>query len=78
MENEDLNVRLRRSEEVLLRVKEELARYRSSFGKDPCIDFDEEEQLRMKLQVCNLLVCCKSNKLSEWLPVNLLKQKWVS
>ncbi|XP_009420712.2 kinesin-like protein KIN-12F [Musa acuminata AAA Group] len=50
MENEDLNVRLRRSEEVLLRVKEELARYRSSFGKDPCIDFDEEEQLRMKLQ----------------------------
>ncbi|KAJ8478415.1 hypothetical protein OPV22_022142 [Ensete ventricosum] len=50
IENEDLNARLRRSEEVLLRVKEELARYRLSFGKDPCIDFDEEEQLRMKLQ----------------------------
>ncbi|CAL9098669.1 unnamed protein product [Musa textilis] len=50
IENEDLNVRLRRSEEVLLRVKEELARYRLSFGKDPCIDFDKEEQLRMKLQ----------------------------
>ncbi|URE45942.1 KISc [Musa troglodytarum] len=54
IENEDLNVRLRRSEEVLLRVKEELARYRLSFGKDPCIDFDKEEQLRMKLQVAGL------------------------
>lgn len=55
IENEDMNLRLQRSEQILSRVKEELARYRSSSGKGPYIDFDEEEQLRKELEVCKLL-----------------------
>lgn len=55
IENEDMNLRLQRSEQILSRVKEELARYRSSSKKGPYIDFDEEEQLRKELEVCKLL-----------------------
>lgn len=55
IENEDMNLRLQRSEQILSRVKEELARHRSSSGKGPYIDFDEEEQLRKELEVCKLL-----------------------
>ncbi|XP_042378501.1 kinesin-like protein KIN-12E isoform X1 [Zingiber officinale] len=50
IENEDMTLRLKRSEQILSRVKEELARYRSSSGKGPYIDFDEEEQLRKELE----------------------------
>ncbi|WOL05131.1 kinesin-like protein KIN-12F [Canna indica] len=50
IENEDLSVRLKRSEEILSRVKEELAHYRESVGNGPYIDFDKEEQLRKKLE----------------------------
>ncbi|XP_068655925.1 kinesin-like protein KIN-12D isoform X2 [Aristolochia californica] len=49
-QNDDLSGKLRRSESTLSRVKEELARYRSSSGKDPYIDIDEEQRLRNQLE----------------------------
>ncbi|GER50419.1 kinesin motor family protein [Striga asiatica] len=49
-QNEDLSVKLRKTEAVLSRVKEELAQYRKANGKNPYINFDEEEQLDKKLK----------------------------
>ncbi|KAK0583126.1 hypothetical protein LWI29_033600 [Acer saccharum] len=49
-QNEDLSTKLRRSEVFLSRVKEELAQYRASIGKNPNINFDEEHRLKNKLQ----------------------------
>ncbi|KAK0582663.1 hypothetical protein LWI29_028296 [Acer saccharum] len=49
-QNEDLSTKLRRSEVFLSRVKEELAQYRASIGKNPNINFDEEHRLNNKLQ----------------------------
>ncbi|KAL5984870.1 hypothetical protein ACLOJK_041828 [Asimina triloba] len=48
-QNEDLAGRLRRTEALLSRVKEELASYRASRGKTPYIDMDEEQRLKNKL-----------------------------
>ncbi|KAJ0980308.1 hypothetical protein J5N97_008563 [Dioscorea zingiberensis] len=50
IQNEELNARLQRSEVVLSRLKEELARYRAAGGRKPFIDFDEEEQLKRRLE----------------------------
>lgn len=50
-QNEDLSSRLRRTELILSRVKEELACFRGSIGKTPHIDFDEENRLSTKLKV---------------------------
>lgn len=50
--NEDLMCKLRRSEILLNRVNEELARYRTADGKTPNLDLDEEQRLRTKLKVC--------------------------
>ncbi|KAF5745669.1 phragmoplast orienting kinesin 2 [Tripterygium wilfordii] len=50
IQNEDLSGRLRRTEVVLSRVKEELAHYRASIGKGPHINFDEERRLNNKLK----------------------------
>lgn len=36
---------------MLSRVKEELARLRASIGRNPYIDYDEEQRLSMKLKV---------------------------
>jgi kinesin family protein 15 len=52
MMNEDLMCKLRRSEVLLNRVNEELARYRAADGKTPNLDLDEEQRLRSKLKVC--------------------------
>lgn len=49
--NEELSTKLRRTEVILSRVKEELARFRASIGKNPRIDFDEERRLSTKLKV---------------------------
>ncbi|KAK2665172.1 hypothetical protein Ddye_003746 [Dipteronia dyeriana] len=49
-QNEDLITKLRRSEVFLSRVKEELVQYRTSIGKNPYINFDEEHRLNNKLQ----------------------------
>ncbi|KAK1358771.1 kinesin-like protein KIN-12D [Heracleum sosnowskyi] len=49
-ENEDLGRKLRRSEGILSRVKEELARYRAANGKNPCIYIEEEQRLDNKLK----------------------------
>ena len=56
VQNDELNARLQQSEAVLLRVKEELACYRAAGGKKPCVDFDEEEQLKRRLEVCALVL----------------------
>ncbi|OVA15456.1 Kinesin [Macleaya cordata] len=48
--NEDLSAKLRRTETILSRVKEELARYRASDGRSPFIDLDEEQRLHNKLK----------------------------
>lgn len=50
-QNEDLSARLRRTEALLSRMKEELSRYRASSGKNPYIDIDEEQRLKRKLEV---------------------------
>eukprot|EP00257_Ricinus_communis_P017920 XP_015576480.1 kinesin-like protein KIN-12F [Ricinus communis] len=49
IQNEDLSAKLKRSEIMLSRVKEELAHYRASIGKSSYINFDEEQQLMNKL-----------------------------
>lgn len=56
IQNDELDARLQQSEALLLRVKEELARYRAAGGKKPSVDFDEEEQLKRRLEVCALLL----------------------
>nr|KJB32406.1 hypothetical protein B456_005G239700 [Gossypium raimondii] len=50
IQNEELGVKLRRTEVVLSRVREELSHYRASIGKSPCINFDEEQCLNNKLR----------------------------
>lgn len=52
-QNEDLRAKLERTESILERVKEELARYRTSNGRDPYFDIEEEKRLRQALQVTN-------------------------
>ncbi|KAI3872118.1 hypothetical protein MKX03_033179, partial [Papaver bracteatum] len=67
--NEDLSAKLRRSEIILSRVKEELARYRASEGRSPFINFDEEQRLHKKLketeeerlQLAQKLLCLCTN-----------------
>ncbi|XP_035540732.1 kinesin-like protein KIN-12D isoform X2 [Juglans regia] len=49
-QNEELSSKLRRTEVILSRVKEELACFRASIGKNPYIDFDEEHRLNIKLK----------------------------
>jgi kinesin family protein 15 len=51
IQNEDLSAKLRRSEVILSRVKEELARFRASTGKNPYTNYDEEQRLSIKLKV---------------------------
>ena len=51
---EDLGTKVRRSEMMFARVKDELEWYRIAAGKTPFPNFDEEQQLRSKLQV----LCC--------------------
>ncbi|CAA3022560.1 kinesin KIN-12D [Olea europaea subsp. europaea] len=51
-QNEDLSIKLRRTEAFLSRVKEELACFRASNGLNPYINFDEEQWLDNKLKVC--------------------------
>lgn len=57
--NEELSSKLRRTEVRLSRVNEELARYRASCGRNPCVDFDEEQRLSTKVKVsCVLNIVC--------------------
>eukprot|EP01018_Ginkgo_biloba_P015827 Gb_22755 [translate_table: standard] len=49
-QNEELSARLRRTEVLLARVNDELARYRTADGRTPYISIDEEQRLRNKLQ----------------------------
>ncbi|CAB4290343.1 unnamed protein product [Prunus armeniaca] len=48
VQNEELSTKLRRTEVILSRVKEELARFRASCGRNPYVDFDEEQRLSAK------------------------------
>ncbi|KAL6522612.1 hypothetical protein OROMI_031570 [Orobanche minor] len=48
--NEDLSIKLRKTEAILSRVKEELAQFRAANGRNPCINFVEEEHLDKKLK----------------------------
>ncbi|XP_051135829.1 kinesin-like protein KIN-12D isoform X2 [Andrographis paniculata] len=49
-QNEDLSIKLRKTEAILGRVKDELAQFRAANGRNPCIDFDGEQQLDEKLK----------------------------
>lgn len=49
-QNEDMCAKLRRTEVLLARVNDELAKYRAAEGKTPFINIDEEQCLRSKLQ----------------------------
>jgi kinesin family protein 15 len=51
VQNEDLSTKLRRTEVMLSRVKEELARFRASIGRNNNIDYDDEQHLSTKLKV---------------------------
>ncbi|XP_004292458.1 PREDICTED: uncharacterized protein LOC101313387 [Fragaria vesca subsp. vesca] len=48
--NEELSTKLRRTEVLLSRCKEKLARYRASVGRSPYVDFDEEQRLSNKVK----------------------------
>ncbi|WCJ33783.1 phragmoplast orienting kinesin 2 [Euphorbia peplus] len=50
LQNDDLTAKLKRTEIILSRVKEELAHYRTSIGKRPLVDFDKEQQLMTELR----------------------------
>lgn len=50
-QNEDLSIKLHKTEAILSRVKEELAQFRLANGRNPYINFDEEQQLNKKLKV---------------------------
>lgn len=49
-QNDDLASKLKKSEAMLNRLMDELAKYRVTNGKPPNIDIDEEERLRLKLK----------------------------
>uniref|UniRef100_A0A7N0TDF2 Kinesin motor domain-containing protein n=1 Tax=Kalanchoe fedtschenkoi TaxID=63787 RepID=A0A7N0TDF2_KALFE len=49
-QNEDLSLKLRRAENILSRVREELSAYRASVGKSCYFDFDDNERLHEKLK----------------------------
>ncbi|PIN14199.1 Kinesin-like protein [Handroanthus impetiginosus] len=49
-QNEDLSIKLRKTEQILSRVKDELAQFRAANGRSPHINFDEEQQLEKKLK----------------------------
>lgn len=53
--NEELSSKLQRTEVRLSRVNEELARYRASCGRNPYVDFDEEQRLITKVKVSSVL-----------------------
>ncbi|KAH6772638.1 hypothetical protein C2S51_011042 [Perilla frutescens var. frutescens] len=48
--NEELSLKLRKTEAILSRVKEELAQFRVANGKSAYINFDEEQLLHKKLK----------------------------
>ncbi|XP_039039829.1 kinesin-like protein KIN-12D [Hibiscus syriacus] len=50
IQNEELCSKLRWTEVVLSRVRDELAQYRGSTGKSPYVNFDEEQRLNSKLR----------------------------
>lgn len=49
-QNDDLSIKLRRTEAILTRIKEELAKFRASSGRSPFINFDEEQRLSNMLK----------------------------
>ncbi|CAI9104395.1 OLC1v1003057C1 [Oldenlandia corymbosa var. corymbosa] len=49
-QNDELSMKLRKTEGLLLRVNQELAHYRAADGKGPSINFDEEQRLNNKLK----------------------------
>lgn len=51
-QNDDLIVKLRKTESILSRVREELAHFRQTNGRSPYINFDKEQTLENKLKVC--------------------------
>ena len=58
LQNEELSSKLRRTEGILSRVKQELANFRAANGRSPYINFDEEQRLNDKLKVSNLVFVC--------------------
>ncbi|KAM3377124.1 kinesin-like protein KIN-12D [Capsicum galapagoense] len=49
-QNDDLIVKLRKTESILSRVREELTHFRQTNGRGPYINFDKEEMLENKLK----------------------------
>ncbi|XP_059314093.1 kinesin-like protein KIN-12D [Lycium ferocissimum] len=49
-QNDDLIVKLRKTESILSRVREELTHFRQSNGRSPYINFDKEQTLENKLK----------------------------
>ncbi|XP_010525678.1 PREDICTED: kinesin-like protein KIN-12D [Tarenaya hassleriana] len=50
LQNDELNLKLRRAGVILSRVKEELAYYRASSGKNPCPNLEEDQRLSNRLK----------------------------
>lgn len=78
MQNEDLATKLRRSEVILSRVKEELARHRALFGKNQYLHFAEDQQLRNELKVglttMHMWECGSESVFDIWLRAMLLQE----
>lgn len=55
-ENDDLTFKLRKTEAILSRVREELAHFRAANGRSPRINFEEEQRLESKLKVSNSMI----------------------
>jgi len=74
-QNEELSAKLRRAEVFLSRVKEDLARLRSSAGVKTSINFDEEQRLMIKLKVSyKKVMCCTPSSLITELKFNYLSE----
>lgn len=52
MQNDEFSGKLRRAELLHARVSDELTKYRIAEGKSAMLNFDEEQRLRTKVQVC--------------------------
>lgn len=61
IQNEELTTKLRRAEVILSRVKEELAHHRASAGKNPYLNFDEEQRWSDKVKVSVAFSCVRTH-----------------
>lgn len=67
-QNDDLIVKLRKTETILSRIREELAHFRQTNGRSPYINFDKEQILENKLKVSTFqnIMCLGGIQMRLW------------